>query len=57
LQVILVSLTTTMAVAVVPPKVTAVVPVNPVPVIVTGVPPATATVNGETEVGAAGGLL
>ena len=40
LAVIVVLLTTTTPVAAVVPKLTAVAPVNPVPVIVTGVPPA-----------------
>ena len=44
------ALTTTMAVAAVPPKVTLVAPVKPVPVMVTAVPPAIGPPTGETLV-------
>lgn len=47
--VIVVSLTTVMPVAAVPPNVTAVAPVKPVPVIVTEVPPTVEPLFGATE--------
>ena len=49
-QVMVVELTTTLFVAAVPPKVTFVAPVKPVPVSVTAVPPAVRPVFGATLV-------
>ena len=56
--VIVVSLTTVNAVALTPPKVTAVAPVNPVPVRVTPMPPAVGPADGLTvpTVGAPGSV-